>query len=58
MGEAGEPSSGWLSNSKALGHRTGPALSVRAPRGAWGGAQAGWFAGKGASGERFTASRN
>ena len=46
MGEAGEPSSGWLSNSKALGHGTGPALSVRALRRGLGWAQAGCFAHK------------
>ena len=50
MGEAGEPSSGWLSNSKALGHGTGPALGVRAHREGWSGAQASWFARDGALG--------
>ena len=43
-GEAGEPSSGWLNHSRALGHGTGPALGVRAHKEGWGGAQAGWFA--------------
>lgn len=47
-GEAGEPSGGWLSHSRALGHGTGPALGMRAHREDWSGAQAGWFARDGA----------